>query len=480
LTLTAFLAHNFWVYTLFTILILIFANFRENNPTALFFFILFTLPNAVLPIPGMGLINVFFHLSHTRILELFILLPAFFVLIRRSGTLAFGRTWPDILLAAYILLTVVLYLRETSVTDTFRQAFYMFIDVFLPYFVISRSLKDLQSFRAALLSLVVAVMVIALIAVFESAKHWLLYTAVLGALGLEGTLHYLGRGGSLRAVVTAGHAIALGYLLTTGIGIYLYLQHFIRNKLIRRLGMALLAAGLIASLSRGPWIGAVFLIAVFIATGRNAIPRLMGLAAVAVVALSLIAVLPGGEKVINLLPFIGKTEISTIEYRKNLFDTSMIVIERNPWFGSVDYLNTPEMESMRQGQGIIDIVNTYIQITLEVGLVGLGLFVGFFALILLSIYRAMRSIRDRKSEERLLGRALFATMLSILLIIFTVSSIGIVPIVYWSVAGLGVAYAQMMRRQPAENIPVRPEKTSPIRAPLRAKSISRVAKIGRS
>jgi O-antigen ligase len=123
------------------------------------------------------------------------------------------------------------------------------------------------------------------------------------------------------------------------------------------------------------------------------------------------------------------------------------VIKRNPWFGSVDYRNTPEMESMRQGQGIIDIVNTYIQVTLEIGLVGLGLFVGFFVLTLLGIYRAMRSIRDRKSEERLLGRALLATMLSILLIIFTVSSIAIIPIVYWSVAALGVAYAQMARKQ---------------------------------
>jgi O-antigen ligase len=105
---------------------------------------------------------------------------------------------------------------------------------------------------------------------------------------------------------------------------------------------------------------------------------------------------------------------------------------------------------MRQGQGIIDIVNSYIQIALETGFVGLGLFVSFFALILLGIYRAMRSIRDKNSEERLLGRALLATLLAILVIIFTVSNIAIIPIVYWSVAGLGVAYAEMARKQKRE------------------------------
>jgi hypothetical protein len=62
----------------------------------------------------------------------------------------------------------------------------------------------------------------------------------------------------------------------------------------------------------------------------------------------------------------------------------------------------------------------------------------------------MRSIRDINSEERLLGRALLATLLAILLIIFTVSNISFIPIVYWSVAGLGAAYAEMVRRQKRE------------------------------
>lgn len=455
LTLTAFLAYSFWVYALIAIPLLIYAFSRETYPPALFFFILFVLPMDTISIPGMGLINYFFDLSHARILELVILLPAFFALLRRGDTPVFGRTGPDKVLAAYMLLTVALYLRETTLTDTVRQAFYMFIDVFLPYFVISRSLKNMQAFRDALLSLVLAIMAVALIAVFEASRHWVLYQPLIGPLGMKGAYGhgYLLRDGVLRAIAVAGQPIALGYLMVTGMGFYLFLKHSIKQKLIRRLGMALLAAGLIAPLSRGPWVGAAALLTVFIATGRHAVPRLMGFALAAILAFSVIAILPGGKGVINLLPFIGTTEKANIEFRQDLLSTSISVIERNPWFGSVNYRETPEMESMRTGLGIIDIVNTYIQEVLGKGLVGLGLFVGFFVLTLFGIYRAMRSIRDRDSEERLLGRALLATLLAILVIIFTVSSITIIPIVYWSVAGLGVAYAQIVRKQAAQHKP---------------------------
>lgn len=446
LTLAAFLAQNFLVYAFIAVPLLLYAKRRESNLPALYFFILFALPAATFTIPGWGLINFLFELSHARMLALLILLPAFFSLIRKSGTLPFGRAGSDKALATYLLLTVILYLRDTTLTDTLRQTFYLFIDVFLPFFVISRSLKNLQTFKDALLSLVLAIMILALIAVIESFRDWLLYRSVIAAFGLTGGMTgYLGRDGLLRVSASVGHPIALGYLMVVGMGFYLFLQEKIQQKTIRRLGMVLLAAGLIAPLSRGPWLGACVLFIVFIATGRNPVHRLMGLALSGTLALLLISTLPGGERVINLLPFIGTTEKSNVEYRQRLITNSLIVIQRHPWFGSIHFMETTEMLALYEG-GIIDVVNTYIRIALEKGIVGLGLFVGFFALVVIGVKRAMRSIADRKSQEYLLGRVLLATLLAILLIIFTVSSISIIPLVYWSVAGLGVAYAQMVRK----------------------------------
>ncbi|VVN99667.1 O-antigen ligase family protein [Pseudomonas fluorescens] len=447
LTLLAFVSHSFWVYAGITAIILTVARQRERNPMALFFLLLFLIPPAPAQIPGFGLMNYFFALDHIRLLTLCVLLPVFFTLCRRASTLTFGRSWPDKLLAAYLLLASVLYLRETTLTDTLRQTLYLFIDVFLPYYVASRALKELSDFKDALLGFVLAAMVLALIGLVEFAHHWLLYSALISALGMNWEMSgYLSRGGSLRASVTTGQAIALGYVISVAIGFYLFLRESVRSRLQRRLGALLLAAGLFAPLSRGPWIGAATIIAVFIATGRSAFKRLILLALAGVLALPLLAIVPGGQKVLELLPFIGTLETENITYRQRLIDNAVIVIQRNPWLGSFDYRNTPEMQSMIQGQGIIDIVNTYIGLALNIGLIGLTLFVGFFATVLLGIRTAMRSFPNKDDEARRLGRALFATLAGILVIIFTVSSITVIPVVYWSVAGLGVAYAQMARR----------------------------------
>lgn len=147
-----------------------------------------------------------------------------------------------------------------------------------------------------------------------------------------------------------------------------------------------------------------------------------------------------------MLPYIGTLEKDNITYRERLLDNSLIVIERNLWFGSFDFRKTPEMQSMVQGQGIIDIVNTYLNLALRFGVVGLALFVAFFASALLSLRKTLRTFADKDEHLCRLGRSLLATLLGILVTIFTVSSITFIPVVYWSLAGVAVAYVQMVRR----------------------------------
>ncbi|MHC8320951.1 O-antigen ligase family protein [Pseudomonas sp. GB2N2] len=447
LTIVAFVSNSFWVYAAVAAVVLTIVRKRERNTLALFFMLLFLIPPVSAQIPGFGVMNYFFDFNHVRLLSLFLLLPAFFALRRRADTVSFGRTWPDKLIAANLILTSLLLLRQTTVSDTLRQTLYLFTDIFLPYYVASRALKNLDDFKDAMLAFVLAAMVLSLIGIFEFVRSWLLYSALISALGMHWEMSsYLSRGGSLRASVTTGQAIALGLVISVAIGFYLFLQEAVRSKFQRRLGALLLAGGLFAPLSRGPWIGAASMLMVYVASGRNAVKRLMLLGLAAVLALPLLAVVPGGQKVLDLLPFIGTVEVENITYRQRLIDNSWIVIQRNPLLGSFDYRNTPEMQSMIQGEGIIDIVNTYIGIALSFGLIGLAFFVAFFITVLVGIRKAMRAFPDKDDEGRRLGRALFATLAGILVTIFTVSSITVIPVVYWSVAGLAVAYAQMARR----------------------------------
>ena len=444
MTLVAFLSQSFWLYAFVFGLTTYIVSQREDNRSALFLFLLFVVPNYSVQIPGLGAINYLFDLSHVRLLTLVVLGPMFFMLIQRSDTPRIGHFWQDRCLLAFLLLATIMQPRATTLTDTLRQGFYYFIDVFLPYYVLSRSLRDLEGLRNALAGFVIAAMILAAIGFFETSRHWLLYSSMVDAFGWTLPFTgYLDRAGQLRASASTGHPIALGYVMVVAIAFYSYLKDDVRSRLNRRIGGLILAAGLIAPLSRGPWVGAVASLVSFIWTGPHAFRKLASLIIIGTLALATAGTLPGGEKVVQLLPFFGTIEKSNIDYRESLLENATIVIKRNPWFGSAEYLMAPEMERMRQGQGIIDIVNTYIGITLDYGLVGLGLFVGFFVLVLHGIYKAMREIFSRDEQMYRLGRALLAALVGILVTIFTTSSIMIIPVVYWSVAGLGVAYTRI-------------------------------------
>ena len=103
------------------------------------------------------------------------------------------------------------------------------------------------------------------------------------------------------------------------------------------------------------------------------------------------------------------------------------------------------MLELIQGQGIIDIVNTYIGITLSVGYAGLVLFISIFASVILAIRRSMKLITDKRNQLHLLGRSLVAVLLSIMFMISTTSSIASLPIIYWSILGLGIAYTRIVK-----------------------------------
>ena len=234
--------------------------------------------------------------------------------------------------------------------------------------------------------------------------------------------------------------------MTIAFGFYLFLSNSIQNTTVKRTGFLLIILGLLAPLSRGPWIGAAVLIVAYVLQGPMAIKKLSTLFMAGIISFSILAVLPGGQKFINLIPFVGETEKGNITYREQLFENSMIVIKRNPLFGSSNYLETPEMLEMMQGGGIIDIVNSYLQVALEAGYVGLTLFIGIFVTVIWGVRKNMQLIKDQKNQLHILGRCLVAVLFAIMITIATTSSIATVPIIYWSVLGLGVAYTQIVRQ----------------------------------
>lgn len=445
LTVLAFVSHSFWIYIVVAALILSFWSIGETNRLAMFLALLLVVPIFSQAIPGFGGIQQFISLSHVRLLSLTLLLPAYLMIRGKPEAIPFGRKLADKLLLAYLAEQVILQIFVDSFTNTARYAIYSFTDVFLPYYVASRGSKDLQTFRDTVSSMFFAIVITAPVALFEYFKGWLLYGNLSGTMGVVDKMgSYMARGESIRAVASSQHSIVLGYLMTVALGLALFVREFIAPRALFVLAVLVSVAALIAAGARGPWVGALAVASVIMLTGAGKFGRTLRIMLIAIPVLTAMSFTDFGRRLFDLLPFIGTVDTASVDYRRQLFDISLLVIGQHPWLGAFDYLINPAMQDLIQGEGIIDVVNSFLGVALTYGLVGLTLFCGVFAASAWGVWTGIRGSAPG-SEASILGRSLLAVLAGVLVTITTVSSIGVVPVVYWIVAGLCVGYGELVR-----------------------------------
>lgn len=105
------------------------------------------------------------------------------------------------------------------------------------------------------------------------------------------------------------------------------------------------------------------------------------------------------------------------------------------------------MEELRQGQGIIDIVNSYVGIMLNTGVIGLAAYLGIFASMLWPLWR-LRGMAAQAPEGARSAASLAATTLGLSFVILTTSSIVVIPQLLYMLAGLGVSCARLYLPRP--------------------------------
>ncbi len=459
LTLLLFLSHGFWIYALGTALIVWAAGRRDTNPLGLFFFLLFLAPPFRSVIEGFGGIGKFIDLDQLRLLSILVLLP-FAVRLSLGGAVRIFRMPPDKYVLGYITLQLVVLAPTTSGTNVIRSVVLLLLDVALPYYVFSRGLTDSRRLRDAFAAYTCAAALMSSVAVFEVLKGWLLYSSVPDALGLAwGYGHYQVRAGALRGVASAGHSIVLGYIVMVALGLHLSMRSAYPSSRSWWAMLLLLAAGIAASGSRGPWVGTVALLGVATLAGPGAGNRTRSALLALLVILPILALSPWGEKLFALMPFVGNYDEGSVDYRRELFSASWEVFKLNPLLGTPYFLMNSTMEGMRQGEGIIDLVNSYLIIGLSTGLVGLGLFAGIFFPSLFRLWSRLNSRLGLDEDTVNCVRALIATLVGVLVTIATVSGDLAVALIYWCLAGAAAAVLQLTAGQcpDAAQTPVVPD-----------------------
>jgi hypothetical protein len=452
LTVSAFALPNYWAYSAVAFVWLIWASRRDPNPAALYVLLLPILPPLRNYVPGFGLVNNLFELTHQRLLALVILLPLAVLYVRsreRPKPFKIGLDW---LVFAWLALQVVLYSPYMPFTGTIRQTFNVFVDVALPYFVISRACTRPEHVRDVMACFTLSMLVFVPMAFAEVVLSTVFYSSLASWWDLYSFFGYLRREGTLRAQVASGQAIVLGYHFAVAMALALGLRPYLK-KPWQGWGMLIaLACGLGLTISRGPWVGAAVMVVAFVALGPSAGARLSKLAIGGAVMLLALLLTPYGDKVISYLPFIGDVDSGSVDYRRQILDLTWVMVQERPFFGSVFARN--ELEELRQGQGIIDIVNTYAAFAMAFGLVGVAIFVSCFLVTLAKLWKASRQLAGTSVAP--LPLALMAALVGVMVILATVSNYLTIPNVYWCVIACGIALARMASTARVSPAPVRP------------------------
>lgn len=440
-TAIAFLVPNYWLMLAMMSGAVIVLGASEKFRPALYLLLLFAVPAASKIVPGFGGINNFLELYPFNLLAIIILFP---LLWRPNETRGAGvGAFADACFIAYALVVFALAFRDTTFTDGVRRATAFLLTAIPQYFVFSRIRWTVEKARLATAALVIPLIALSAVAAAEVVLGWHVYANAVQTWDVAATLRYVERSGFLRAYGSIFGPIAFGLFLVVGLALAPALMTAAPKKRLAALSIPTIGAGLLATFSRGPWVGGALAIASYVATTRRSLTNLAKLSLAGVFGMAVLAVTPFGDMVIGLIPFIGNVEENTIDYRQRLLEVGWTVVQRNPFFGSEGYMNTPAMQSLVQGQGIIDIVNAYLRIALDSGLIGLSLYLGAVGFALLAALRSIGPARRVNEELSSYCQAYFAALLGLSVVLATTANtIAQVQEVTWVLCGMCVGLAR--------------------------------------
>lgn len=438
LTVSAFTVSNFWLYSVIAFAVMYWAGKRDKNPVALYVLLLHVVPPLGMELPSM-LVDNLFKLDNYRVLAFAILIPAAWQLAHAKDKTQFGnyKTF-DRWLVAYLVLQLALLMPYEELTNTVRRGFLFAIDSMVLFYVVSRTCSNRAKLVETMATCVLAACILATVAVFESPKGWLLY-GLAPHWGINMNISsYVIRGDSLRAQASTGNALSLGYLLAVSLGFWL----FISSELIPRAkvwaGAIIIWAGLLAAYARAPWLSAVLVFLIYQTMVPNGMRQLSKTLLVFTPIFGIVLATPLGTRIIDNLPFIGQVGAENVDYRQNLATAAWERIQEYPFFGDPFFMS--HLEHLRQGQGIIDLVNVYLSVAMLFGLVGLAFFLAPLLIALIKTWLFARQLSSVNPQLAALGAALTAGIAGTLFFMATCSFIDGIAKYFYVLAGLAAGY----------------------------------------
>jgi len=423
-TLVVFLAHSLPLYGIGIAIVAFVAQAYlgggVRGKLAAFMLLMVVLPPLSWQVGDIGDISYLLGLTGARILALVLLTgPA----LQLMGDRRFKREgWVvplDLAVIAYQVLKIALMAPHSTGTTLLRMLVESVLDILLPYYVASRAIRTETDLRFLLSHLVLG----------------LAFTAAVGVAEFFANRYFYSE---LQFVYNYKWTLTLG------------LWTFLRGPDWRRWQVAgvyaLLIGCLVFTFSRGPWIGAIIFGLSLLGLRRLNTKAFTALFVLLLGSAVVMKISGADQFAINALSAVfgsSEADLSSINYRNELLDMALALLRQSPWLGVPDYAS--QMLALRQGEGIIDLVNSYIAIALDAGVIGLVIYLLPYVLAFRRMLR-VPGISRRQSSDGTAGwfTAIFVAMtIALLVTIFTTSMFFTMPILLILLLALPIARLAM-------------------------------------
>jgi hypothetical protein len=350
---------------------------------------------------------------------------------------------------ALIVVLEISQARDADLNLMTRQLIPILQNIVLPYYFLSRSLTSWEDVRKFMLALALGGFVLAVVATAESHLHWLLYKQI------EANLHATAqtnafqqvRGGMIRSPVTFPESTSLGNFLALGGVAMLTMRSAFPSRRNWYFACAIMMVGLVAPNSRGAYFGIIIGYLAFDFYMKKWGPLFVKIGAAAALYTVGLVVATRSQFVAEMM---GKGDASrgSTDYRVRLFTRGMEEIHKHPMLGTTMKKALDNLEDMRQGQHIIDLVNGYISYGLTLGYPGIFGLAGVFVTLCLAMLAA-RSRFNANPIGRNAGALVFSVSLFMIPVIAFTSFGGESTTYFYIICALGSA-VWALRRVPVQ------------------------------
>ncbi len=473
ITLAGFFAGHFVVMAIMIAVIVAITRKKSRSRGVIIFLALLpALPSDMFDVPGAFGINRLTTVSYAGLLTLVLLLPEYFQARRQPKPQgALFRNGADAFMLLFFVWGIVLALvHRPSSTDKIRVAFEIVVFSIIPYIALSRGIQTQEDFRKVLLALVFSGTVLAFIGLAEAVTNWHMYENYAQNHYMRARQDFVQayewRFHVLRIRGSVGQAFGLILIISLAALICLArMRQITRFKALVCAGALCLA--ILCTGTRGMWLATLVMLGVTWAFRFLKTPLRFAL------TLIIIALL---FPTVQSLVMSAADPFGTFDYRAELLKSAIPLVLDRPWLGwpsDVALFATGKLDHLLQGQGIIDLVNTYLSQALFGGLPAFILYAGSLAA---SVWAVLRRRARGDSVEALsaspLAAALAGCVLALASLVITISSVDYIGDYTVILIALCSAYAALPSLETSpeteavmSNVPQRPRRTRRFRRP---------------